>query len=350
MATRATISGLPFMMAHEMLGRFVKPKKGEQALILADGESDMDFVHAFAAAFNSYGAESTIMIMPPTFLEEADRRLPGVVVGALRECDIYLPLVATSYAAIHDLEIAHCLWDKTRPKNLRRFTPGGGFATGLQAGGLKFVLDALRRHDYNVVREWGEKFSGYLNRGKEIRVTSDIGTDLVASIDGIDCFHASGAFALVPGDSGPFPGGETAGGPVEFTGEGTIVIDGPIAHVAEQPKLKEPVTVTVKAGRITDIRGGAEAAAWRKLIDANENADVLSEIALGTNPYLEHTGSVQLTDKRILGTAHVAFGENQFQIYPYGTVFSPIHIDCILLKPNCWVDGVQLLKDGVPVV
>lgn len=350
MGTRATMSGLPFMLAHEMISRFVQPKKGEQVLILADSESEDDFVHAFAAACAEYGAETNILIMPPTFLEDAERPLTGLALAAMRECDIYIPLVGTTYWAIHDMEVSRCLHDKTRPKHMRAFIPGARHAAGLKGDGLKFTLEALRKHDYNKVREWGRKFCSYLIAGKEIRVTSKAGTNLVASIEGIDCFYPFGAFALEPGELGLIPDGETGGGPKEFTAEGVIVIDGPIAYTALQPKLKEPVRVTIKGGRVVNIQGGEEAAGLKKLIESNENADVLAEISLGTNPYLPHTGIINITDKRILGTMHVAFGENQHQIYPYGTVWSPIHVDCVLLKPNCWVDGVQLLKDGVPVV
>lgn len=350
MGTRATMSGLPFMLAHEMISRFVQPKKGEQVLILADSESEEDFVHAFAAACNEYGAKVNILIMPPTFLEDGERHLSGLALAAMRECDIYIPLVGTTFYAIHEMEVSRCLHDKDRPKQMRMFIPGARHAAGLSGAGLKFTLEALRKHDYTKVVEWGNKFCKHLNPGKEIRVTSEVGTDLVASIEGIDCFRPHGAFALAPGTSGLIPDGETAGGPKEFTAEGVVAIDGPIAYVAPRPALAQPVMVTVKAGRVVDIKGGEEAEALKKLLFSHENGDVLAEISLGTNPYLEHTGIINITDKRILGTMHVAFGDNLHQIYPYGTVWSPIHVDCVLLKPSCSVDGVQLLKDGIPVV
>lgn len=344
------MSGLPFMLAHDMISRFVQPKKGEQVLILADSESEQDFVDAFAAACNEYGAEVNILMEPPTFLEEGERHLSGLALAAMRECDIYIPLVGTTFYAIHQIEVSQFLHDKDRPKQMRMFIPGARHAAGLRGDGLTFTLEALRKHDYRVVKEWGRKFCAFLNPGREIRVTSEAGTNLLASIEGIDCFRPHGAFALEPGESGLIPDGETAGGPVEFTAEGVIAIDGPIAYIAPKPALSQPVKVTVKKGRVVDIQGGEEAAALTKLLASHENGEVLAEISLGTNPYLEHTGVINISDKRILGTMHVAFGDNLHQIYPYGSVRCSIHVDCLLLKPSCWVDDLQLLKDGAPVV
>lgn len=51
-----------------------------------------------------------------------------------------------------------------------------------------------------------------------------------------------------------------------------IAIDGPIAYAALQRKLREPVEVTIKAGRMVDIEGGEKAVGLKKLIDNNENA------------------------------------------------------------------------------
>ena len=351
MVQRTSPSALPFMIAHEMTRRFIQPKKGEQVLILADGESDMDFVQAFAAAAYVFEAEPTIMVMPPTFLEGAERALPSLILKALEAADIYLPMAATTFAALHDIEIGKALYDKTRPKNCRKFTPGSRHGAGLYGSGLQLTLDALRNHDYEKVHEWCLKFCKYLNKGKEIRVTSQAGTDLTAALEEVgSTYRPYGAFARNPGETGAIPAGETGGGPKEFTAEGVIAIDGPIASIAEKPVLSQPVMVTVKAGRVTRIEGGEEAEALRQIVANNENADVLAEIALGTNPYLQHTGQINVTDKRILGTIHVAFGENKHQIYPYGTAWSPVHVDALLLKPSCWVDGVQLLKDGTPTV
>ena len=157
---------------------------------------------------------------------------------------------------------------------------------------------------------------------KQILVKSEVGSDFTASIEGM-AYHAEAGFAREPGEIGVLPGGEVFGGPREFTAEGVIAIDGPIAYVAHKPVLNRPVFVTVKAGKAVEIKGGEEAEALKKWMDKYENADVLAEVSLAINPFLKPTGEVNLVDKRVLGTMHIAFGENKMQIYPHGSVWSP---------------------------
>lgn len=344
MNSRISPSGIPAMFAHEVMRKLIQPKPGEQVLIVADTESDADWVHAMASAASAYGAEPTILIMQPTFTEREDRRLSPVALKALEATDIYIPMAATTFCTIHDGRVA----ERHRSKKMRMFLPGGRYCAGLREDRLKYTLEALG-HDYDKVAEWGEKFHKYLTGAKQIRLTSKAGTDVVASIEGIRFRNLPG-FAREPGDVGGVPHGEVAGGPREGTTEGTIAVDGPIAYVAEKPALSQPVLLTVKSGRVVDVKGGEEAEALKRFLEANENADNIAEFSFGTDPFLPHTGRVNITDKRILGTMHIAFGRNIGQIHPLGTVDSPVHADAVLLKPSCWVDGKQLLDEGVPVV
>jgi len=336
------------MCAEAMMKKFIQPRSGEQVMILADSESDADFVHGLAAAAITHGAEPTIIEIPPTFMEGADRPLTRIVLEALRGTDVYIPVAATTFCAIHTIEIVEAILGKTREKNMRMFVPGGRYSAGLYGTAWQYMLDGLN-HDYEKVLEWCRKFCSHMNGKKKIHIESEAGSDFTASIEGLTYRPESG-FAREPGEVGCVPGGEVWGGPREFTTDGVIALDGPIGYVAHKPVLSQPVLVTVKAGRAVDIRGGEEADALKRWMDSYADADNLAEISLGTNPFLQHTGEVNIVDKRILGTMHVAFGESKFQVYPYGTVLSPVHADMVLLKPSCWVDDVQLLDKGIPVV
>ncbi|MBI2908214.1 MAG: aminopeptidase [Chloroflexi bacterium] len=341
---RISPSGVPSMFANEVMRKMIQPRHGEQVLIVADTESEADWVHAMASAANAYGAEPTILIMQPTFTEGEDKRLSKVALKALEAADVYIPMAATTFCTIHDPKVA----ELHRGKKMRMFLPGGRYCAGLRGEALKYTLEALG-HDYDKVAEWGDKFCKYLEGAREIRIASKAGTDVIASIEDIKFRNLPG-LARKPGDVGGLPHGEVAGGPREGTTEGVIAIDGPIAYVAEKPALSQPVLLIVKRGRIVDIKGGEEAAALKRFVEANENANNIAEFSFGTDPFLPHTGKVNITDKRILGTMHTALGRNISQIKPFGTVDSPVHADAVLLKPSCWVDGNQLLDEGVPVV
>jgi leucyl aminopeptidase (aminopeptidase T) len=331
-----------------VVNKFLGLRPGERVLILADSESDGDYVYALASAVVAKEAEPIIMEIMATFTEGVDRPLPRAVLEALKEVDVYIPVAATTVCAIHTLEIIEHVRGNIRERNMRLFAPGGRYGMGLYGSLWQYTLEALS-HDYEKVAEWCNKFCRLMANKKRIHVESESGSDFTASIEGIT-YRSESGFAREPGELGCVPGGEAWGGPKEFTCEGVIAIDGPIAYVAHKPKLSEPVLITVKGGRAVDIRGGEEAEALKRWMDKYENADNLAEISLGTNPFLQPTGEVHIIDKRILGTMHVAFGESVFQVYPYGTVWSPVHSDMVLLKPSCWVDDVQLLEKGVPVV
>ena len=337
-------SGRTFLTVLEILRRYVRPKEGEQVLILADTESDAAAVEAVAAASHMFKAEPIIMTIAPTFLQGGERQLPPAVIKALEEIDIYFTMTATTGMASHAPDIAAALYDKSRKKNIRQFVFGGW-----HGGGIEEAIQGFRFHDYDEVMRIGKKFERYLNGGKQIRVTSQAGTDVTASIEKIP-YRAVSAHCFEPGQAGGINLGETYGGPVEYTAEGTVAIDGAIAHIAEKPALSQPVMVTLKKGRVVDIKGGVEAEAFGRFIEANPGADVFAEISPGTNPFLRITGNCNANDKWVLGIVHVAFGKNTHQIWPYGTNDCAVHNDAILLKPSLWVDGNQLIKDGVPVI
>ncbi|MBI2832024.1 MAG: aminopeptidase [Chloroflexi bacterium] len=337
--------GLPFLFAHRLVNKFIQPQKGEEVVILTDSESDADFVNGLATATSVNGAEPTIVTIPATFTEVGDRHLTRVAMNSLKGADVYIAAAATTYLAIHTIEIIEAVLGR---KELRMFIPGGRYNGGLYGSAWQYMIEGLD-HDYEKVEEWCKKFCSHINGKKKIRVTSEQGSDFTASLEGV-YYRPEAGFARKPGEVGVVPGGEAWGGPAEFTCEGVIAIDGPMAYVANKPALSKPVLVTVKKGKAVDIKGGEDATALKRWMDKYENADNLAEISLGANPFLKHVGDVNVVDKRILGTMHVAFGESKFQVYPAGTVVSPVHSDMVLLKPSCWVDNVQLLDKGVPVV
>jgi leucyl aminopeptidase (aminopeptidase T) len=70
----------------------------------------------------------------------------------------------------------------------------------------------------------------------------------------------------------------------------------------------------------------------------------VAELGVGTNDRAILTGQI-LEDEKILGTVHVAFGNNASM---GGTVEVPFHVDGILLEPTLELDGTIILDRGVP--
>ena len=111
--------------------------------------------------------------------------------------------------------------------------------------------------------------------------------------------------------------------------------------------LTSPLLITVVDGMAVEISGNEYAANLAAAMDAaGPAARNLAELGIGTNPAAKLSGNV-LEDEKILGTVHLAFGDNASM---GGSVRAPYHQDGILLRPNVWVDGELLMRDGTLLV
>lgn len=335
------MSGLAAMVTRRIAEEFLAIQPGEQVLILTDTETAPDFPHGLAAAANQLGADGNILIMPPSFRGDLERAISPVALGALEKCQVYVPMTATTGHSVHDMNVARLF---IQEKKLRMYVAGG-----FHGGDLASALHAMNTHDYSVVLDNTKRLAEPLNIGKDIHVTSKAGTDLRASIDGVG-YYLDAGYAREAGTVCNLPAGEAWGGPLEFTGEGQIVVDGAIAmNIGTRPVNPNPVVLTIEKGRVTKVGGGPEAATLRGIIETVKDADVLAEFSLGTNPYMRLNGDCNHNDKKVYGTAHVALGHNAFQIYPHGSIHAGVHIDMVLTKPTVKVDGRILVDNGQPV-
>ena len=82
------------------------------------------------------------------------------------------------------------------------------------------------------------------------------------------------------------------------------------------------------------------------LTAAGPDGTNVAELGIGTNERAIPSGNV-LEDEKLLGTCHVAFGASAGI---GGTVQVPVHLDCVVLKPDVSVDGEALVRAGELVV
>jgi leucyl aminopeptidase (aminopeptidase T) len=68
----------------------------------------------------------------------------------------------------------------------------------------------------------------------------------------------------------------------------------------------------------------------------------VAELGIGSNEKATLIGEV-IEDEKILGTAHVAFGASAGI---GGTVQVPVHLDCVVMKPDVSIDGEPLVRGG----
>ena len=103
-----------------------------------------------------------------------------------------------------------------------------------------------------------------------------------------------------------------------------------------------PVELTIEGGHLVGA-AGPEGERLMELLSAHgEDGTNVAELGIGSNERAELTGNV-LEDEKILGSCHVAFGASASM---GGTVQVPVHLDCVVMRPDVSVDGEPLVRAG----
>ncbi len=175
-----------------------------------------------------------------------------------------------------------------------------------------------------------------------VTLTTPDGTELVMGVAG-RIAKADDGLLTTPGSFGNLPAGEAFLAPVEGTTSGVLVIAYAPTH-----RLATPLRLVVREGNVVTIEGEDP---YREVLEEkfarsplNRN---IAELGIGTNEKATRPDNV-LEAEKILGTVHVALGDNAgFG----GTVSTPFHEDYVLYRPTLALgmpDGgkVMVLDDG----
>lgn len=222
----------------------------------------------------------------------------------------------------------------------RRSASAKGVRIATFPGITKDVMIRGMNADYKAISKRTFKLQKILEKGKEIRVTAQAGTDISFKIAGRKIIPSKGLFHA-KGESGNLPTGETFLAPVEGTSNGVFVVDGSMAGLGLIQNTN--IRIEVKDGYATKISGGNVAKKLKTMLDkAGKEARNIAEFGIGTNDSAKLSG-VLLEDEKVMGTIHIALGNN---VSMGGSVNVPIHLDGVVKKPTVWMDGKMLMKDG----
>jgi len=312
--------------ANMIIARLLKVRRGEQVLLVADSKTDMSMVTALAAAVFAVGAGYLVVMIPSREKVgvESQTALPESVRKILEDFQVVVGLTATSGAPSYDSKVAHLL----HTKKIRYMS--------MVLRSVQNWTGGAARANYEEVYSTAQKLAKVF-KGREIKVTTPSGTNLSAIIEGRKAIVEAG-IASEPGQSAAFSDGEVSLSTVEGTANGVAIIDGPISYLG---KPREPVRVEIEKGRVVNVSGGRESRILRDWLEKVENFDNFAEIGVGVNPKARRNGDWQ-EEKKCLGTAHFALGDN---IYYYGKVHCPVHLDMVMYDPTVAVDGNVIAKD-----
>ncbi len=223
--------------------------------------------------------------------------------------------------------------------NARREASKLGVRIATMPGITKDTIIRCLSADANKILDTTEKVAKSLQNVSTVRITSELGTDLTLPIKGRQIIKSTGILRNI-GEYGNLPSGEVYLAPWEKQSNGIVVFDGSIAGIG---KLTNPVKVTVEDGYGVDFEGDEEAKQLYDMLKSiGHEAFAIGEFGIGTNYKATITGSI-LEDEKVLGTIHIAFGNN---LTMGGKIKAKGHIDGIVTKPNVYFDDKLILKEG----
>jgi leucyl aminopeptidase (aminopeptidase T) len=301
----------------------MKLAQGESVLVVTDTKL-LPIGKALRRAALDLGADPVLIEMAPRGRDGEEP--PASVAQAMLKSDVIV--VPTSRSLTHTAA--------------RREASSAGARVATMPGILRETMIRCLNADYYAIAERTRHVAEILTKGSLVRVTSPGGTDLTLPIEGIKAIASTGLLQE-RGASGNLPSGEAFLMPVEGRSEGVLVVDGSMAGVGSLVG-KPPITIRIERGFAVEISGGAAARKLReKLEPLGPKAFNVAEFGVGTNDAAIITGSI-LEDEKILGTIHVALGNN---LSMGGTVDVPVHLDGVVKSPTVVLDGTVMMRKGV---
>lgn len=307
--------------AETIVDQCLAVQSDEQVVIVNDANDDA-LIEALQAVLEERDVSHDYHSYPEP--ETQGSEPPEHVAAAMKEADVFIAPTKKS--------ITH-----TRARQ-RACEAGARGAT--LPGVTQEIWTTSLMADYRRVEQLSERVFDILSDADELRITTPSGTDMTVDIN-IDYFETDTGIIHEPGDFGNLPAGEADGGAVNASG--TLVIDHfPFAPAGTRVEIEDNRAVSIE-------HRGEEVSELAEAFDQIGGARNIAEVGIGTNPQATLIGNT-LQDEKVLGTCHVAFGDNVFYI-PDGDsrqVDSNIHWDTVCEAPTLTADDTVLIDEGEP--
>jgi aminopeptidase len=137
----------------------------------------------------------------------------------------------------------------------------------------------------------------FLNGVRELGFRTSSGTDVRVGTEGRTWINCDG--------HENFPDGEVFTGPIEDATEGVVCFDFPAVHGGREV---QGVRLTFRAGRVVDASAAKGEEFLLHMLDQDQGARVLGEVAIGCNYAITRHTRNTLFDEKIGGTFHLALG------------------------------------------
>ena len=307
-------------------------KPGEHVLVIADSEGRSMWVcQAIVNMANSMGAEAVMSVVAREQLAQGEGagEPPAAIATAIKSVN----------AVFRVSDISNWVHSNAR----KEATAAGVRYYVIGEIPLEDLEQGIAAEDLRLIKERTEKVAQRLTEAKVARVTSPSGTNITLNLTGREG-EAHHPLSHIVGGLPYYS--EAAIAPVEGTAEGIIVAD--LAMVQWGYRLREPLHLTVRAGKVTDISGSTQDAdRLRKMVAMDENASNIAELGIGTSHIIPWAMHGTRRDAGRIGTGHIGIGRNNDI---GGKTWSRIHQDTVLSPARIELDGHCILTEGALLI
>jgi len=304
--------------AQTVIGQCLNVQENETVLILNDG-NDQDLIDSLLEVLDEKEIAHELMEYeePASQGEEP----PSEVAEAMKNFDV---VIAPTIKSISHTEARHN-------------ANNAGARVATLPGINKEIWNSSLQADYEEVERITKKVYGLLKETKNVRVETPSGTSISFEVD-FDTYHTDTGIIHERGGFGNLPAGEPSGFPEGI--EGTLVID----HF---PYAPSGTKVEIRDGEVVALSHpeGVESSQLSDWLDNMDCARKIAEFGFGTNPEATLIGKT-LQDEKVLGTVHIAFGDDTSYVSDDRSNPCEIHQDTVCESPTVWFDDKKVLDKG----
>ncbi|MGD0159030.1 MAG: aminopeptidase [Candidatus Bathyarchaeia archaeon] len=307
--------------ARNALECVLEAKKGEAITIFCDDEK-MDVCEPFSIGALRLGLKTRLIKLKtePTFRKEIPPNIREIF--AKQRTDIFVNLLRGNREEtpfrinLTELETEDC---KTRLAHCPGIT-----LDMLTDGAL-----ALTIRDHRKMQDFASSLIQRLGQAIRVEVTNSVGTNISMSVERRP-FFTDTMLDWKSLNWMNMPTGEVTVAPVEDSLDGELICDMAIGGIGP---IKTAVGITAKDGKVmkTESQDDRVLKKVEESLRTDSRAKIVGEFAFGINPKARFVDEF-LEAEKILGTIHVAFGNNSDM--PGGNNPSGNHMDFLISKPT----------------
>jgi len=350
--------------ARQVVNKAMRITEGESVFIVAVREA-LDLAEAIALECDSVGAKPMVVTRSDEYMKKALTKpserfvesTPKHWLKAIGATDAYIGIGRPALAEVPVSRIGawgrgrkpiNDAMDKTgvRWVGIGYPTPKRAKESGVTLTKFKNAILSALDIDYEELAKRGRSIVEAVSGTTNVRVTSDQGTDIEFQVRGRKWIIDDGIISredIEIGDVGlNLPCGEVFVCPIETSADGTAFFDVSTDYYGHKIS---GLRLEFKQGKIVNFDAEYGKRDFKEVLDsATGDKDRIAEFAIGLNPKAQFIHDI-LVDEKVLGTIHIAIGDNKGPAYG-GKNNSSIHWDLIMTRPTVTVDRKTIMKDG----